>query len=277
MIVSGSTIFVKDEHPSKDVQSIESTFWGKSKFTGIEQFWNAKSSIFFNNNWESNIYFSIFQVRLCTFYKYGGSGIYATIRNGKIKDCTFFDVPCEGSSFKLDNSMTSGRSSFLKLLNNNKEKKSFIVSGCNFNFLQNDVPSCGVFFVRGKSDVSVELKDCKFNGKLAKDSHYIDGVVVSNDSPKMIVKNCQFENSKSKPIILDSEYLSIDDEFSSKVEQKDKSRKKALAVVVSTAFLVAIIAAVGFVLIALRRKKNTLLDENEMPLEASSFEVENDF
>lgn len=177
--LAGGGIYLKNEFDTSNVAALFD-----NNFTDCKAAYGGGIYVFSSNR-KNNV-----EIHMCTFFlnqatateadggKYGGSGIYATIRKGKIRDCIFNDVPCDGSYLKLDNSFRSKAGSLNMLSSNqNKKKNTFIVSGCNFNFIQNE-PASGVFFVRGNSDVFVELTDCKFNGKLAKDSHYIDGEII---------------------------------------------------------------------------------------------------
>lgn len=68
-------------------------------------------------------------------------------------------------------------------------EEPFVISNCHFKIFDN---SNSVFYVKGKNGNLVTLSDCTFEGNYAKGGHFIDGESISNDSPKMVVKNSKF-------------------------------------------------------------------------------------
>ena len=45
------------------------------------------------------------------------------------------------------------------------------------------------------------MSDCVFAGKLAKDGHYIEGLMVNKKAPKMFVRSCKFVDKDFEKVI----------------------------------------------------------------------------
>lgn len=196
---------------------------------------------------------------------YGGGGLFIAAKNGIVKGNYFEDNRGPGGSLQYYNKYNDES---MKILSEDKQGK-FIISECKF--VQRISSSTSLFYSRGKGGILVELSDCSFEGDLEEGQHFIGGETLSNDSPKMIVKNCKFSESASKAITLESDFLSIDMKgqvFASQdkniQEKARRSSRPALIVVVSTA-TITLIAIIGFLLFT--RKVNAEgIDDNEMSL-----------
>lgn len=220
----------------------------------------------YSNNWNNRVI-----VKKCIFLlntvhaevnengKYGASGAYVKSRKGKVKQNSFIDNNGPGSTLTIDNDFKEDTKRSFLLSN----ESPFVVSQCYFEISQN--ADSGVFYINGKHGYFVELSDCTFKGYLNKGSHFIDGKSISDDSPKLSVKNCKLLNNDSNNLLFDSKALFIAEKSADTVNRHDldKSKKKAVIVVTVTA-VVAFIAIFGFFIIIKRMNPN-LLNEDEMP------------
>lgn len=124
-----------------------------------------------------------------------------------------------------------------------------------------------VFYVRGKRRNLVDLSDCNFKGYLAKDSYCIDGITISDDSPKMFVKNCLLLNDNSMSLLSSSDAFTtnqIDNAFDFiKSRHRNDLKKKATIVIAISTITSAILMGVIF-LIVIKKKSNYQTDD-EIP------------
>lgn len=126
---------------------------------------------------------------------FGGSSIFMTARKGKVIECSMNDN--EGTDLKLYNYFDEV-SNELSLLNHGDE--SIIISNCKFE--TNDAKSSSLLYLGGSNGVPIEMKDCSFTGKLRIGSHYIDGKILNENSHKLVVKKCLFDDNKVNSINL---------------------------------------------------------------------------
>ena len=111
------------------------------------------------------------------------------------------------------------------------------------------------------------MSDCTFKGNLVKGSHFIDGKSISDDSPKMAVKNCKFLGNESEMLISDSNALFMGEreKVIDSIKRKNLNQSKEIAVIVITVTAsVAFFAIFGFV-INIKRENNNILNEDERP------------
>ena len=191
--------------------------------------------------------------------KYGASGAYIKSRKGKVKLNSFIDNNGPGSTLTIDNDFSEDtKSSFIL-----RDESPFVVSQCHFEISTN--ADTGVYYVKGKHGHLVELSDCTFKGYLNKGSHFIDGKSISDDSPKLAIKNCKLLDNGSDNLLFDSNDLFITEKSADTVNRHDfdKSKKKAVIVVTVTA-AIAFIAIFGFFILIKRMNPNNLLNEDEM-------------
>ncbi|KAK8837216.1 hypothetical protein M9Y10_036645 [Tritrichomonas musculus] len=128
----------------------------------------------------------------------GGTSIYFSVRNGVVSYCKF-NKEKGGSSLKIINSKRVANTKTALEVN---EKGQIFVTNCNFD-LNIESQSSAINYFGGKSDIVVEIKNCGFSGKLTKDSHYIDGILKTKDSSKLVIQSCIFENDSKQPVNLD--------------------------------------------------------------------------
>lgn len=195
---------------------------------------------------------------------YGGSGIFVACRNGRIKQNILIDNIGDGSALKFYNKYESVLARKLSIDDDVAPVDKFVISNNKFVVLGSD---SAVSYTRGNGGTLVVLSDCSFEGDLNKDAHFIDGETISSDSPKMIVKNCKFDGSKSKAFPLDSDFLSfvrnIDNNGGEKSEKKklnNDSSKLALIVIVAAA-AASVVSIIGFFIFKVRKSNP---NENEM-------------
>ena len=109
--------------------------------------------------------------------------------------------------------------------------------------------------------------DCTFEGNLAKGGHYIDDVSISDNTPKMLIKNCKFlssENDSYNPL---SDALTTDpnDGFINSIGRKKRadSKKSAFIVVAVTGTITFSIISI-MIFITVKKKNSNFLADDEM-------------
>lgn len=221
----------------------------------------------YSNNWNNRV-----TIKQCTFTenkvyaeeaegkKYGGSGVYVTSRKGTIKQNMFIDNMGPGSTLKKDNNFDEDATVSLKML----DEEPFTISNCHFKILDNS--NSAVFYVKGKNGNLVELSDCTFEGNLAKGGHFIDGVSISNDSPKMIIKSCKFLSNESDSLLSVALTTNRNDAFvnSLRREKRTDSKKTASIIVAVTAVITFSIIFIMIFIAAKKKKLNSLDGDDEM-------------
>ncbi|KAK8837937.1 hypothetical protein M9Y10_035879 [Tritrichomonas musculus] len=203
---------------------------------------------------------------------YGGSAIYLMILEGNFESNTFTNNKGVGGALKIINNFPE-QNLFKKLLG---VYGSIIISDCSFEIEKDS--DCSLFYLRGNNGVSVELNNCQFTGLLSHGSHYIDGEVITPNSPQLVVKSCKFasdfKNSVNyegkdgfvsidiKSQVFEGGNNSIDDNKNDKVENK---KWKILTTLVLPA--VGFAAIVVFVIAFLVMKKINHEETTELPQE----------
>ena len=151
--------------------------------------------------------------------------------------------------------------SSLKML----DKEPYIISNCNIELSENSKNA--VFYVRGKRRNLVDLSDCNFKGYLAKDSYCIDCITISDDSPKMFVKNCLLLNDNSMSLSSSDAFTTnqIDNafDFIKSRHRNDLKKKATIVIAISSTITSAILMGVIF-LIVIKKKSNYQTDD-EIP------------
>lgn len=195
---------------------------------------------------------------------YGGSGMFVAGKKGRVLNNYFEENVGDGSSLKLYSDFDNAEIKSPTL----QSDERLIVSKCNF--VLSDNSDGGVHYTRGNGGPRILLSDCSFSGKLKKGAHYIDGELISENSPKMIVRNCKsvdaasLDDSSNSLINLNSQVFDVAER---KIEKKSQAApKKALTVVVA-AISISLAAIVGFLVFAIKKKNPN--DENEMSSEAT--------
>lgn len=194
---------------------------------------------------------------------YGGSGMFVAGKKGRILNNYFEENVGDGSSLKLYSNFDNSEINSPTL----QSDERLIVSKCDF--VLSDNSDSGVHYTRGNGGPRVLLSDCSFSGKLKKGAHYIDGELISDNSPKMIVSNCKsvdaasLDDSSNSLINLNSQVFDVAER---KIKKKSQAPMKALTVVV-TAISISLAAIVGFLVFAIKKKNPN--DENEMSSETT--------
>lgn len=137
-------------------------------------------------------------------------------------------------------------------LNEKVDENKISIIECDFE--QNKELLSSIYYHGGKSDKIVEIKNCGFKGKLAKDSHYIDGFLASKDSPKLYVQSCHFDNNWKQ---MASKDLIIFNEVSTFKSLRSLNIVIICSLVVVFAFLLLIITIFNS-----KRKQSNICDES---------------
>lgn len=190
----------------------------------------------------------------------GGSALFLSVKNGDFPELTFNG--CSDVVVKFYNNFDNKPNSMIL---SNSKKDLVLFSRCTFKF---DKPTKPLFYyVRGNNiDSIVKISDCSFIGEVDKSINFIDGKVIENNSPKLIVESCKFSSDSNQVFkSIDPNVLSIKlnrqiFNFNySKMKELNNSWKSITAVVAPAALVVviAIIAAIIF------KKKNSNNEDDE--------------
>ena len=146
-------------------------------------------------------------------------------------------------------------------------KEIFIIAENKFVVLGSD---SAISYTRGNGHTLVELSGCTFEGDIDKNTHFIEGETRSNDSPKLIIKDCDFTGSLSDAFASDSDFLSFNlkdkilkRDIIKKVDEK-RSRKSSSksALIVIAAATIAVIAIIGFFIFKVKKSNPNDFDDD---------------
>lgn len=142
-------------------------------------------------NFEYNVNINSYLANTIPDFK-GGSAIFVSLKNGLISECTFKVGKNSQSSIKFYNNFDAKLKSYSLL------EKTNIVSLSSCNFIVNENSKNAIYYINGKHGSNIEVNDCNFNGKPNKKSNYIEGKLLSEDSPEIKTNNCHYiyENMK---------------------------------------------------------------------------------
>ncbi|KAK8881415.1 hypothetical protein M9Y10_004151 [Tritrichomonas musculus] len=195
---------------------------------------------------------------------FGGSAIYLHVSAGLLIANKFRYNVGVGGSVKIINILNGGNNAML--LDN--YEASIVISKCSFE-IQSD-SDCSLFYVSGKHGSLVELNDSNFSGSLSSGSHYINGMVVDKEAPKLVVNNCMFESDIKSSFRMDenNNFLKID--VKNQVFKFEKKEKYFANYMIFTFVLVQALALFAFVFvrIILKKKNHNDLDLKENQIES---------
>ncbi|KAK8871731.1 hypothetical protein M9Y10_007471 [Tritrichomonas musculus] len=179
-------------------------------FTGCHAKYGGAVYIYSSSN------LNVVTIQHCKFYgnvataneteeKYGGSALYLTVYQGLLIANRFRDNQGKDGSVKLINILVVNRNAMLL-----EKERSIVISQCSFDIKSDS--DCSLSYVTGKDGSSVELNDSEFTGHLSEGSHYIKGVALDKDAPKLVVKNCKFaaDFKKSIKMVKNNDFIKID-------------------------------------------------------------------
>lgn len=156
-----------------------------------------------------------------------------------VKKCSF-----KNNEIKIFDNLDSSNSMLLS-----SDKYSFTFSECSFDVDKNSEFS--IFYYGGKRRATLKIEKCKFDGKLKSGACFIDGQLISNKSPKLILKNCLFSSYSDK----DLSGISRFDLYNQNIEN-NTMKMLTLVAVMSIFALVAVIIAV----ITILKNRNNIYD-----------------
>lgn len=178
---------------------------------------------------------------------FGGSAIFLMIHEGNFDSNTFKENKGIGGALKIINNFPEDDKSFfsMKLLGS-ANHGSVYISDCSFEIEKDS--DCSLFYVSGNNGAFVEVNNCHFTGTLSQGSHYIDGKVIAEKSPQLVVKDCKFASGFKNSINIDNnnKFISIDVksqvfEGESKTNEKTENKNKKWKMITTL-----ILPAVGF-------------------------------
>lgn len=123
----------------------------------------------------------------------GGNALFISAKNANIKKCVFENNKGTGAAVKIFNKFESEESledSIVIVKRGNKEGSKILLSDCKMKISRNEKNS---IYVEGDDMNKLEIRDCKFTGKLPKGAKYIGGKIHARNIPKIQVNNCDFE------------------------------------------------------------------------------------
>ncbi|KAK8883822.1 hypothetical protein M9Y10_042921 [Tritrichomonas musculus] len=194
---------------------------------------------------------------------YGGSSLYLTARTVKVLNNNFRSN--SGYDVKIVNRFNKQqtKSSFFFLDKFYYNNKNLMISDCTFEVSRNTL--CSIFYSSGDG-LPYELRSCSFIGKLETNAHFIDGQILSNNSPKLIVKNCKFNANFKRALNLDNNFLSVDlnDQIFNENDIKEvKSSTKLWKIIVAVAVPAVACAAIAVVIITVKKHNQNDKKENK--------------
>lgn len=130
-----------------------------------------------------------------------------------------------------------------------EEKSSFKFSECDFVIDKESKVS--IFYYGGKSGTSLELERCTFIGELKNGNYFIDGKLIYENSPKLIVRNCKFLSNSKHALNLKRKFASFDLE-------KQEKKIEIYSIIVSL-----IIVTVVVIIATIMKKNNHSYSQDE--------------
>ena len=130
---------------------------------------------------------------------FGGSSAFFTVRNLDMQEYTFEKSFGVGGALKVCNVFDEDSPNTAKNLE--EFSNSISISGCNFDNEKGSTNS--IYLFSNRPGNNVDINDCKFIGKLSKESHYIDGKLINKDSNRIHIDSCKFEHEINESIKID--------------------------------------------------------------------------
>ena len=188
---------------------------------------------------------------------FGGSHLFITAKNVIVKFSIFEKGVASGVKvYNVFDQIVGGAKKLDEAPNH------IFISGCNFD---HEGDSSSINFIDAKSDSKIELVECSFAGKIAENSHYIDGKVASKDADNIKLISCNFEYKNKMAVRIDT--LSEDDLLEIKENQKNASLSSLsglnslgiLVIILSIALI--IITLISLVILLLSKRQFELDDK----------------
>lgn len=188
--------------------------------------------------------------------KSGGSAIFLTARRGDVGFNTFVSHDDAETVFRIYNKFDK-ETQAMNL--DSSHKDGFVVSDCIFE--KNKCLKASLFYTTDSNGSPFELINCKFLDNLQQGAHYIDGLSLSRNSPKLSVKRCKFSSNLKNSFNENNNFMSVDlndQVFSSYSDDVKKESLTSLTIATGVVVSVAVIAIVSAVVIfiVVKRKKN---------------------
>lgn len=190
----------------------------------------------------------------------GGSAIFLMANRGVILSCRFKSNTGAGGSVKMVGIYQSDSNAASVLHHESSPKVQ--VKDCFFS-----VSESAIFYLASsESDSKVEVCNCVFTGKLPKDGHYIDGLLVNKKAPKMVVRSCKFvEKDFEKVVAKNSLFAAVDQKsivlgYSEMEREKEESHSSWMLYAGMAA--AALVAVVAFFLV--RRFRNSIENDEQL-------------
>lgn len=194
---------------------------------------------------------------------YGGAALYMKTKNGDVISCKFSKNIGTGVKIYNDFSETTTKSI---------QSMKSLLSFENCFFEMNDKSSSSLYYVHvNKENADVNVKDCVFAGKLAKDAHHIDGVSLSQKvySPKINIESCKFSTDEKTAMNLNPKLVKFDaksQQFNfngSKNDNNDKQKSSDNLMLISVVSMALAVVVAVLVLVMAKLNKETKENENE--------------
>ena len=185
---------------------------------------------------------------------YGGSSIFISSKNTNVTKSRFHSGKGSGGAFKVYNRFDETPSNANTL---DVNERHIYFDGCTFEH-EDEAKSSIYYVIDDKSNI--EITECSFKGKLSKGSHYVEGKMLSSQSPKLKIKLCSFEdeNEHNSFVVKD---------------QKIKDRKKQLEENILMANVLGIgvfILVIAFVCFIIKTFKSSSIKDNSYDLNDDS-------
>ena len=126
---------------------------------------------------------------------FGGSSLYLSAKNSNIINSTFEHGIGKGGTVKIvDTKKLMMLQSRLNVLSeeDEEERNTIHISGCVFDKDEKDDNS--LFYVGQNKKNEIDVVDCDFKGNVNDKSRYIDGKLMTKNSPNIRIISCNFEH-----------------------------------------------------------------------------------
>ena len=147
----------------------------------------------------------------------GGINIFISAKNMNMSQSIFYNNKGRNGVVRIYNEF-DGEMNQKRISQLEEKRNSLSITNCDFDNGNNDKSTSLIYYESNKDEFDVEIKDCKFKGKLGKESHYINGKILVNDTQKIKIKSCQFEYKDKNPLniqIIDNLNLNDNENYAS--------------------------------------------------------------
>ncbi|KAK8842112.1 hypothetical protein M9Y10_026339 [Tritrichomonas musculus] len=176
-----------------------------------------------------------------------GSAIFSTVMSGSYTNLDFDE--CQSTAVKFYNNFDL-KPSDDRIKTQITENSLLSISNCRFKNGLNS--KSAIYYLTDLKGTSFEVKDCIFTGHLNKDSHYIEGKIISKDAPKMKVISCKFSSNSIRAFNINSNNRFLLVDLNDQEFTKETIYNGNLIVIVSTVTLLCLLLTIILV-----RKRNT--------------------